>query len=374
MLLESLTALVGLTVMEIVLGIDNVVFLAIVVTRLPAPQQPRARTLGLMLALLTRIGLLFTLSWMMRLTQPFLSVAGIEVTGRGLILVLGGLFLIGKGTQEIHAKIEGVEERHAPRGRALFGLVLIQIAVLDIVFSLDSVITAIGMARDLWVMVAAMVAAMFVMLAAACPISSFIDRRPTMKILALSVLILIGVMLVAEGLGKHIEKGYIYFAMAFSVLVELLNTRMRAKRARAARPGGATTAEACDETGRAQGECNMAMTHEAGGLPAAKAVELHNLVAYQNGAIVSRTLAKKNGGTVTLFAFDAGQALSEHTAPFDAIVQILEGEAELTIGGAKVPARAGQTVCMPAGVPHSVHAAARFKMLLVMVREVAAGK
>lgn len=244
MLLESLTALVGLTAMEIVLGIDNVVFIAIVVGRLPAAQQPRARSLGLMLALLTRIGLLFALSWMMSLTRPFATLAGVDLSGRSLILLLGGFFLIGKSTHEIHAKVEGVEEKAAPGGRALFGLVLLQIAVLDIVFSLDSVITAIGMARALWVMITAMVIAMLVMLVAAGPISRFVDRRPTMKILALSFLLLIGVMLVAEGLGKHIEKGYIYFAMAFSLLVELLNLRMRKKRAGAGRREGEAAAEA----------------------------------------------------------------------------------------------------------------------------------
>lgn len=229
MVLESLTALVGLSAMEIVLGIDNVVFIAIVVARLPAAQQPRARTLGLMLALLTRIGLLFALSWMMSLTRPFATLAGVDISGRSLILLLGGFFLIGKSTHEIHAKIEGAEEMRAPGGRALFGLVLLQIAVLDIVFSLDSVVTAIGMARALWVMITAMVIAMLVMLVAAGPIGNFVNRHPTMKVLALSFLLLIGVMLVAEGLGKHIEKGYIYFAMAFSVVVELLNIRLRRK-------------------------------------------------------------------------------------------------------------------------------------------------
>jgi predicted tellurium resistance membrane protein TerC len=230
---EALTALVGLSAMEIVLGIDNVVFIAIVVARLPAAQQPRARSLGLMLALLTRIGLLFTLSWMMTLTHPFFTLAGVEISGRSLILLLGGLFLIAKSTHEIHAKVEGGEEKHAPGGRAMFGLVLVQIAILDIVFSLDSVVTAVGMASSLWIMITAMVIAMLVMLVAAGPIGDFVNRHPTMKVLALSFLILIGVMLVAEGLGKHVEKGYIYFAMAFSLLVELLNMRMRKKRAHA---------------------------------------------------------------------------------------------------------------------------------------------
>jgi predicted tellurium resistance membrane protein TerC len=231
MILESLTALAGLTAMEIVLGIDNVVFLAIVVARLPPAQQPPARSIGLMLALMMRIGLLCTLKWMMGLTAPFFSVAGVDVSGRSLILLLGGLFLIGKSTYEIHAKIEGIEELHAPRRRGRFAFTLAQIAVLDIVFSLDSVITAIGMAQSLWVMITAMVIAMLVMLLAARPIGDFVNRHPTMKILALSFLLLIGVMLVAESLGQHIEKGYIYFAMAFSLVVEFLNMRMRKKAA-----------------------------------------------------------------------------------------------------------------------------------------------
>jgi predicted tellurium resistance membrane protein TerC len=229
MILESLTALAGLSAMEIVLGIDNVVFLAIVVARLPPPQQPSARTLGLMLALMTRIALLCTLKWMMGLTAPFFSAAGVDVSGRSLILLFGGLFLIGKSTYEIHARIEGIEEQHAPRRRGRYAFTLVQIAILDIVFSLDSVITAIGMAQKLWVMIVAMVIAMLVMLLAARPIGDFVNRHPTMKILALSFLLLIGVMLVAESLGQHIEKGYIYFAMAFSLVVEFLNMRMRKK-------------------------------------------------------------------------------------------------------------------------------------------------
>jgi predicted tellurium resistance membrane protein TerC len=227
MILESLTALAGLTAMEIVLGIDNVIFLAIVVARLPPAQQPAGRSLGLTLALMTRIALLCALTWMMGLTAPFVSVAGVGVSGRTVILLVGGLFLIGKSTYEIHAKIEGIEEAHAPSRRGRFAFTLAQIAVLDIVFSLDSVITAIGMAQKLWIMIVAMVLAMFVMLVAARPIGDFVNRHPTMKILALSFLLLIGVMLVAESLGKHIEKGYIYFAMAFSLVVEFLNMRMR---------------------------------------------------------------------------------------------------------------------------------------------------
>ncbi|MCC6443771.1 MAG: TerC family protein [Armatimonadetes bacterium] len=224
---ESLIALTTLTAMEVVLGIDNVVFIAIVAARLPAAQQPRVRQIGLMLALVTRVGLLFTLSWMMNLTQPLFDVLGWELSGRSLILLAGGLFLIGKSTHEIHVKLEGESDKRVAPQASRLGWILLQIAVLDIVFSLDSVITAVGMARSLGVMIAAMVLAMGVMLVSAGPISSFINAHPTFKILALSFLLLIGVMLVAEGAGQHIEKGYIYFAMAFSLFVELLNMRLR---------------------------------------------------------------------------------------------------------------------------------------------------
>jgi len=228
---ENLVSLVSLTAMEIVLGIDNIVFLAILSQRLPADQQKKARRLGLTLALVMRLALLFTLSTIMRLTAPLFTVLGNEISGRDLVLLGGGLFLIGKASHEIYAKVEGSEAPGAaqtgpPRATASFGSVLIQILLLDIVFSLDSVITAVGMAQAIWVMVVAMIVAVGVMLVAADGISNFINRHPSMKVLALSFLLLIGVVLVADGLGKHIEKGYIYFAMAFAFLVELVNIRV----------------------------------------------------------------------------------------------------------------------------------------------------
>jgi predicted tellurium resistance membrane protein TerC len=227
----NLIALFSLTAMEIVLGIDNIVFLAILSQRLPAAQQPKARQLGLILALGMRLGLLFALRWIMGLTAPLFTVMGNQISGRDLVLLGGGLFLIGKSTHEIHDKLEVQHEEEASgtRKTASFVGVLAQIAVLDIVFSLDSVITAVGMAQQLWIMVVAMVAAVGVMLLSAGKISEFIGRHPSMKILALSFLLLIGVLLMAEGFGKHIEKGYIYFAMGFALLVELLNLRMRKK-------------------------------------------------------------------------------------------------------------------------------------------------
>jgi predicted tellurium resistance membrane protein TerC len=227
----ALISLLTLTAMEIVLGIDNVVFIAIITGRLPAHQQPRARRLGIALALVIRIGLLFAISWIMGLTRPFVTVLGHPVSGRDLILLGGGFFLIGKATWEIYDKLE-VEHAAggAGAGRGAFLAVLAQILVLDIVFSLDSVITAVGMANHLWIMVTAMVIAMVVMLVSANPVGGFVERHPSVKILALSFLLLIGVMLVAEGMGSHMEKGYIYTAMAFSLFVEVLNLRYRAKR------------------------------------------------------------------------------------------------------------------------------------------------
>ena len=228
---DGLLALATLSAMEIVLGIDNVVFIAILVGRLPEAQREFARRLGLILALGIRIGLLFTISWMMSLTEPLVTVFGGEVSGRDLILLGGGLFLIFKATWEIYEKVEAdPHERAAAGARAAFLWVLLQILLLDIVFSLDSVITAVGMANDLSIMVTAMVIAMLVMLASAGTVSRFIDQHPSLKILALAFLLLIGVMLVAEGMGTHVEKGYIYFAMAFSLLVEMLNLRVRARR------------------------------------------------------------------------------------------------------------------------------------------------
>jgi predicted tellurium resistance membrane protein TerC len=225
---EILVALVTLAAMEIVLGIDNVVFIAILTAKLPPAQQPLARQLGLALALGTRILLLLSISWVMGLTAPLFSVLGRAVSGRDLILVGGGLFLIGKATWEIYDKLE-VDHRRAAAGgaRAALGLVLVQIMLLDVVFSLDSVITAIGMADQVWVMVVAMVIAMIVMLVSVGAVSGFVERHPSVKILALSFLLLIGVMLTAEGTGSHVRKGYIYSAMAFSLFVELLNMRLR---------------------------------------------------------------------------------------------------------------------------------------------------
>jgi predicted tellurium resistance membrane protein TerC len=224
---ETWISLATLTAMEVVLGIDNVVFLTILTGRLPAAQQPGARKLGLALALVSRLGLLFAISWVMGLTAPLFTVLGHAVSGRDLILVGGGLFLMGKATFEIHDKLETSGHAPAPAGRGDYWLVIAQVAVLDIVFSLDSVITAVGMARHLSVMVVAMLVAVGVMMAFAGAVGQFVERHPTMKMLALSFLILIGVMLVVEGLGQHIDKGYIYFAMAFSLAVELLNLRLR---------------------------------------------------------------------------------------------------------------------------------------------------
>jgi predicted tellurium resistance membrane protein TerC len=226
---ETWAAFVTLSAMEIVLGIDNVVFLSILAGRVPAPDRPRARRLGLAFALLTRLGLLFTLSWLMRLTRVLFTVFGHGFSGRDLILLSGGLFLVGKATREIHDKLEvrHTDDAAGADGRGRFWFTIAQIAVLDIVFSLDSVITAVGMARQLAVMVAAMIAAAGVMLVFANAVGAFVERHPTIKMLALSFLILIGVMLVSESLGKEIEKGYVYFAMAFALGVELLNLRVR---------------------------------------------------------------------------------------------------------------------------------------------------
>ncbi|MBI4638518.1 MAG: TerC family protein [Candidatus Rokubacteria bacterium] len=225
---DALISLVTLTAMEIVLGIDNVVFIAILTARLPAHRQPFARRLGLALALGTRLGLLGALSWMMGLTAPFFTVLGRGISGRDVILFGGGLFLMGKATWEIYDKLEAVhEESPVAGGGATLAWVVPQIALLDIVFSLDSVITAVGMANQLIVMVVAIVLAMLVMLVSMGPVSGFIERHPSLKLLALAFLLLIGVMLVADGTGQHMPKGYIYFAMAFSLFVELLNLRFR---------------------------------------------------------------------------------------------------------------------------------------------------
>lgn len=228
---DAWIALATLTAMEIVLGIDNIVFVAIMVGRLPPTQQGMARRLGIALALVMRLALLFSITWVMTLTAPILTVLDKGFSGRDLILLAGGLFLIAKATFEIHDKLESATQEHqavAMRRAASNTLaVILQIIVIDVVFSLDSVITAVGMAQQLWVMVTAMVIAVGVMLISAGAIGAFVMRHPTLKILALSFLLLIGVMLVAEGMGVHVNKGYIYFAMAFSLIVELLNMRLR---------------------------------------------------------------------------------------------------------------------------------------------------
>jgi predicted tellurium resistance membrane protein TerC len=225
-------ALVTLTALEIVLGIDNIIFISILCGRLPEHQRARARTIGIALAMFTRIALLLSLAWMMTLTAPLFSLFGRGISGRDLILIAGGLFLLWKSVHEIHTSLEGDESDGAEAGGRFgtsFSAVIAQIAIIDIVFSLDSVITAVGMVKEISIMVIAIVAAVCVMLVAAGPISDFVDRHPTIKMLALSFLILVGVALIAEGWGLHIPKGYIYFAMAFSVGVEMLNLRMRAK-------------------------------------------------------------------------------------------------------------------------------------------------
>jgi predicted tellurium resistance membrane protein TerC len=231
---ELIIALFTLTMMEIVLGIDNIIFIAILVARLPMKDQPKIRNLGIGLALIIRIGLLFSISWIMTLQEPLFTVFGQAFSGRDIILLGGGLFLIAKSTFEIHHKVEGDPEHALPENSpdkkkvSPMGM-LMQILVLDIVFSLDSVITAVGMVGHVGVMVAAMSIAMVVMLFSASKISGFVEKHPTIKILALSFLLLIGVMLVAESFGQHVSKGYIYFAMAFSLTVETLNIRFRSK-------------------------------------------------------------------------------------------------------------------------------------------------
>ncbi len=236
---ENLMALAALTSLEIVLGIDNIVFISIMTGRLDPSQRARARRLGLAGAMVMRILLLLAITWVMKLTTPLLAVAGRSLSGKDLILLVGGLFLIGKATFEIHERIEGHGPGGAGHGRgAALRAVVLQIMLLDIVFSLDSVITAVGMAREIAIMITAVVVAVGVMLAFAGPVGQFVEHHPTIKMLALAFLLLIGVMLVAEGLGQHIPKGYIYFAMAFSLLVEMLNLRMHKAAARREAAGG----------------------------------------------------------------------------------------------------------------------------------------
>lgn len=230
---EAWVALVTLTLLEIVLGIDNIIFIAILVTRLPQDRRDRARILGLALAMLTRIALLASIFWIMKLVAPLFSVFGNEISGKDLILIGGGLFLIWKSTHEIHAQTQGDSQSEFDTGKsASFGGILIQIAILDIVFSLDSVITAVGMAKDLPVMILAVIIAVLVMMCASKYIAQFVDENPSIKVLALAFLILVGVTLIAEGLDFHISKAYIYFAMAFSLAVESINIYISKKQKR----------------------------------------------------------------------------------------------------------------------------------------------
>ena len=226
---QAWIALITLTVLEVVLGIDNVIFISILAGKLPAEQQKKARSIGLAMAMIMRVLLLLSLAWIVRLTRPLFTVLSQEISGRDLILLLGGLFLLAKATHEIHEKLEGEEGEAVSRIAPSLASVILQISLLDIVFSLDSVITAVGMARELGVMIAAVIIAVLIMLVSAGSISAFVNRHPTVKMLALSFLLLIGMSLIAEGLDFHIPKGYIYFAMAFSVFVEMLNIAIRRK-------------------------------------------------------------------------------------------------------------------------------------------------
>lgn len=228
---EAWVALVTLTALEIVLGIDNIIFISILVGRLPEAQRNSARRMGLGLAMITRLGLLFSISWVMSLTEPWFEVFGNGVSGRDIVLIGGGLFLLAKATHEIHNSVEGLDDEGHKVVANSMGMVLVQIAILDIVFSLDSVITAVGLVEHVSLMAIAIVLAVLVMLMAAKPIGDFVDAHPTIKILALSFLILVGMTLIVEGFDVHVPKGYIYFAMAFSVSVEFLNLRMRRKKA-----------------------------------------------------------------------------------------------------------------------------------------------
>ncbi|MBI3575648.1 MAG: TerC family protein [Gammaproteobacteria bacterium] len=228
---EAWIALGTLTALEIVLGIDNIIFISILVGRLPRKQRTFARRMGLSLAMITRLALLFSISWVMGLTEPWVTIFNQAISGRDVILIGGGLFLLAKATHEIHNSLEGVEDSGSTVVAASLGMVLVQIAVLDIVFSLDSVITAVGLVEHVSIMAVAIILAVVVMLFAAKPIGDFVDAHPTIKILALAFLILVGVTLMVEGFDVHVPKGYIYFAMTFSVAVEMLNIQMRKKRA-----------------------------------------------------------------------------------------------------------------------------------------------
>jgi predicted tellurium resistance membrane protein TerC len=224
---ESWIAFVTLVILELVLGVDNVIFISILAGKLPHDQQKRARTTGIMLAVITRILLLLSLSWIIGLTQPLFTVLSFDISGRDLVLLVGGLFLLWKSVHEIHEKLEGQEGEASAKVRAAFWGVITQIMLLDVVFSLDSVITAVGMVNELAIMIAAVVIAAVVMVFTSTPLAEFVERHPTIKMLALSFLLLIGFTLIVEGLHQHIPKGYIYFAMGFSVLVEMLNLRLR---------------------------------------------------------------------------------------------------------------------------------------------------
>lgn len=228
---EAWIAFATLVILELVLGVDNVIFISILVGKLPVAQQAQARNLGLALAVISRIILLFSISWVIGLTAPLFTVLEYEISGRDIILILGGLFLIGKSTHEIHQKLEGVEGHASAKVYPSFASILIQILLLDVVFSLDSVITAVGMVDQLPIMIASVIIAATIMIVSARAIGDFVDKHPTIKMLALSFLLLIGFTLIVEGLHQHIPKGYIYFAMAFSIFVELLNMRLRKKQA-----------------------------------------------------------------------------------------------------------------------------------------------
>ena len=224
---DGVLALVTLTFLEVILGVDNVIFISILSTKLPAAVQMKARRVGLVAAMVMRIVLLMSIAWITRLTSPLFTVFSQDISGRDLIMIGGGLFLLGKATVEIHDRLEGEEGHGTTRVAPSFTAVIVQIMLLDIVFSLDSVITAVGMADDLSIMITAVVVAVGIMMVSAEPISMFVNRHPTVKVLALSFLLLIGVSLMGDGLGMHIPKGYIYFAMGFSVFVEMINLRVR---------------------------------------------------------------------------------------------------------------------------------------------------